>query len=108
MPRSLAATAGRGLSVSAVRRRRSDVTRAQDGMTGHGSGLRREATMPERRRAGLMVGGMAGGVLVAATVYFGFFTGRREASPAPAVSPSSSSDGSLPAQGLRNSDPAAL
>ncbi|QEH33568.1 HEAT repeat protein [Aquisphaera giovannonii] len=67
--------------------------------------------MPERRRAGLIVGGIAGGALVAATAYFGLFNGRREAPSAPAAANPSWSEGSplgTLAEGLRNSDPAAL
>ncbi|WP_165222414.1 HEAT repeat domain-containing protein [Aquisphaera insulae] len=67
--------------------------------------------MPERRRAGLWIGGVVVGAAVAATAYFGLYTARREASPAVAVAAGTSTDAasltSL-AEGLRNSDPAVL
>src|SRR6516225_883823 len=73
------------------------------------SGLRREATMPERRRARLWVAGGLGCAVVGAAVWFGYFARSRgtaaggssltinEASPLPVLN-----------QGLRDSDPRAL
>src|SRR3954447_13883215 len=75
----------------------------------HCSGLRREATMPEQRRARLWVAGGLGCAVVGAAVWFGYFARTRgTATGGSSLTISESSSLAALNQGLRDSDPRAL